>query len=59
MPRISGVMVGGYYRASVQLALHYKQTNQTKKLENLVDIFKTYLAIGIDKEYEEEVLKAM
>ena len=58
-PRISGVVVSGYYRASVQLARHYKQTNQTKKLENLIDTFKTYLAIGIDKEYENDVLRVL
>jgi hypothetical protein len=59
MPRVSGAFIWVYYNSSVALAKHYKQTNQTKKLENLIDTFRTYLAIGMDKEYEEKILKVM
>jgi hypothetical protein len=56
MPRVSWGFIWGYYTATIELARHYKETNQTEKLENLINIFKTYLAIGMDEENEVAVL---
>jgi tetratricopeptide (TPR) repeat protein len=58
MPRVSGILFN-YHTAIQRLAQHYKQTNQSEKLNRLIDTYKTYLAIGFDKEYEETVLRAM
>ncbi len=59
IPRISGVIKYGYNRSFIMLAQKYKETNQNEKLKKLIDIYKTTCAIGLDKEYGDEVLKAM
>ncbi len=56
MPRISG-LIFSYHKAFVLLAQYYKKNNQTEKLNKLVDTYKTSIAIGIDKEQEEEILR--
>jgi hypothetical protein len=39
------------------LAQRYKQNNQTAKLDELVEFYKSNIAIGLNNEYEEEILQ--
>ena len=57
MPRVSWPTVYSYNNAFVRLAKYYKQHNQTEKLDNLINFYKTHIAIGIDEDYEAAILK--
>ncbi|MDR2125830.1 MAG: hypothetical protein LBP63_03230 [Prevotellaceae bacterium] len=58
IPRISGIIFA-YHIAAMQLARTYKQYGQIAKLKKLIEIYKSNIAIGIDKEYEDEILNEM
>jgi hypothetical protein len=56
IPKISNCIYA-YYNIFSVLAKHYKQNNQTEKLKGIIEIFKEYIAIGYDSDYDEEILK--
>jgi hypothetical protein len=44
MPRASGPIYG-YHDIFIRLATHYEQTNQTEKLEGLIEMYKSNIAV--------------
>ncbi|MDR0695040.1 MAG: hypothetical protein LBF81_07060, partial [Prevotellaceae bacterium] len=58
IPRISGA-VFIYHITFRLLAQKYKQNNQVEKLKALIELYKSSIAIGLDEEYEAEILKEM
>ncbi|MDR0754815.1 MAG: hypothetical protein LBF04_05450 [Prevotellaceae bacterium] len=58
IPRISGA-VFIYHITFRLLAQKYKQNGQMEKLEKLIELYKSSMAIGLDEEYEAEILEEM
>lgn len=52
--RIGGKYV--YYSMFSRLANYYKAAKNNEQLQKLTDIYKKYLAIGYDEQYEKEIL---
>lgn len=55
IPRISGIASDGYAAIFKTLATHYRNTNQTKALENLLHCFNNRMKIGLDAEKENRI----
>jgi hypothetical protein len=58
IPRISGA-VFMYHITFRLLAQEYKQNGQMEKLKALIELYKSSIAIGLDEEYEAEILEEM
>jgi tetratricopeptide (TPR) repeat protein len=56
IPRISGVIVAGYYSTLSNLLEIYNRANDLKGKENLQQLFNAQLKIGYDTEWENEIL---
>jgi len=57
MPRISGVIVSGYYNTLLNLLERYEKTNDLKGKNNLKQLFQKHLKIGYNTEFENELQK--
>ncbi len=57
MPRISGIIVSGYYNTLLNLSERYEMTNDLKGKNNLKLLFEKHLKIGYDTEFENEIYK--
>ncbi|HBZ26559.1 MAG TPA: hypothetical protein DEO54_10065 [Rikenellaceae bacterium] len=57
MPRISGIIVSGYYTTLVNLSEKYDKTNDLKGKNYLKLLFEKHLKIGYDTEFESEIQK--
>jgi hypothetical protein len=55
MPRISGIMVTGYYNTLLNLSDMYVKTNDRNGKIQLKQLFEKHLKIGYDIEFENEV----
>ncbi|MDR2824554.1 MAG: hypothetical protein LBB41_05085, partial [Prevotellaceae bacterium] len=58
IPRVSGVIFS-YHTTFRLLAQKYKQNNQVGKLKELIELYKSAIAIGLDKKYENEILEEL
>lgn len=56
-PRISGIVLYAYARSMIQLAKKYKETEETDKINNLIDLYENRFKIGLYPEYEDRYLK--
>jgi len=43
----------------IQLAKIYKESKQTDKIDNLIDLYETNFKIGLNTEYEDRYLNAI
>jgi len=57
MPRISGIIVSGYYNTLQDLSERYDKTNDLKGKNSLKLLFEKHLKIGYDTEFENEIQK--
>lgn len=55
MPRISGVIVSGYYNALLSLYDQYGKTNDRVGKIQLKELYETHLKIGYDTAFEKEI----
>jgi len=58
-PRISGIVLYAYANSMIQLAKIYKESKQTDKIDNLIDLYETNFKIGLNTEYEDRYLNAI
>jgi len=58
-PRISKVVMSGYFFALVSLADNYRNLRREKELKQLIDFYKNQLMIGFNVEYEQMILKEL
>lgn len=56
MPRISGIIVSGYYNALMNLYDHYLKFDNREGMNRLEGLFEQHLKIGYDTAFEIEIL---
>jgi hypothetical protein len=59
MPRISGIIVAGYYNTLLNLYDKYYKTNNKNAKVQLKQLFEKHLKIGYDPEFENEIQKKL
>jgi hypothetical protein len=59
MPRISGMIVSGYYNTLINLTGNYDKTNDRKGKNNLKRLFENNLKIGYNTDFEAEMQNAL
>lgn len=58
-PRVSSLVLYSYYLSLFYLAEHYKLTDQSSRIDDIIEFYKSHLYIGVFPDYEKSFLEGL